>query len=450
MTLKGLFFICSLASMISPQVYSAQLTAHAVSDNELDARAESLRRLAESIQVRVSGETLVLNQFKDNKATQELVDSVKTSTDLTLLGAEVFVTKTKDGYRAEAKIDTEKSFNLYLTRIEAEKKILDSQIIFFNQQETDLARLSSANELIPKLSSHIENYLLATMLSIKPEKGEATQSSQWMADLSNKSQSLLTMNEFVNKLAASKVTEPQLAALLLVRGINQENVYTCPIMKSNGSWLNQNNRLHLEISKLLYLSAQNKEKAQYFLIGHTDKDTSSITYQLSDVYGKTLLKNQVNYLLPRPTWQKERTQKNAVLTLINYEFKDKSGKLIPENITTKKEIYSLIQQNVLNNQSLVMVDPCRPIEKLSHTAMSNAYGVSSFISMNISGSLSTFVLRPDPKEHEFALAKVTFQQTDLNEPSKMSNKNTVGKKFPVLEANNALISAVEIALKKLN
>jgi len=450
---KILIFSCLFASLISPQAFSTQLSAHAVADNEIDARAESLRRLAESIQVKVSGETLVFSQFKDNKATKELADSVKTSTNLTLLGAEVFVMKTKQGYRAEAQIDTEKSFNLYLTKIKAEKLILDNLIVFFKQQKTDLAKFTSANELIPKLSSHIEDYLLATMLSIKPQKEKAKQIPKWMTDLSEKSQSLLIMSDLVKHLASSTITEPQLAALLLVDGIEQENVYTCPIFQENGSWLNQNDMLNFEISKLIPSSTKNKEQAQYFLLGNAvknDKKSTSISYQLIDVNGKSLQKNQVSYVLPRPTWQTQPMQINTVLASITYEFKDKIGNSIPENITTKKQLYTLVEQNILDNKSMVLADPCRPIGQLSHTALTNAYGVSSFISIAIAGNLSTFVLRPDPKEHEFALAKVTFQQTDLNKPNNMNNKNAVGKKFPVLDPNSALISAVEMAFKKLH
>ena len=442
-----------LTSLISSQTFSAQLSAYAVSDNELDARAESIRRLAESIQVKVSGETFVFSQFKDNKATQELVDSVKTSTDLTLLGVEVFLMKTKQGYRAEAQIDTEKSFNLYLTKIKAEKQLLDNKIVFFHQQKTKLGKFSYANELIPQLSAHLEDYLLATMLSVKPQINKIAQIPQWMTDLSKKSQSLLVMSDFVKQLASSTITEPQLAALMLVNGIAHENVYICPILQTDGSWLQPNQRLHLEINKLLALSAQSKETAQYFFIGHADKNeqnTSSISYQLFDTSGKALQKNQVNYSLTRPVWQTQPTRKNSVLTSIKYEFKDKTGKLIPENITTKKQLYTLVEQNILNENYLIVVDPCKPVSQLSPYALTNAYGVTSLISISIAGSLSTFTLRPDPKEHEFAQAKISYTKQDLNELNKIKNKTSLGKKFPVLTPESALISAVETALKKFN
>lgn len=450
--LKFLIFIFVCFSLISPQSFSAQLSASATSENELEARAESLRRLAESIQVSVSGEAIVFTQFKDNEATQELVDSVKTSTNLTLLGVEVFVKKTKLGFRAEAQIDTEKSFNLYLTKIKAEKQILDNQIIYFRQQKTDLDKLVTAYELTPMLSSHIEDFLIATMLSVKSQKGETKKIPEWMADLSNKSQTLLSVKDFIKQLASSAITDSKVAALMLVNSITQKSVFTCPIFKKNGAWLAYNDPLNVEIRKLLTSPAQSKDKAQYFLIGHSDNNANpatSISYQLYDSSGEPLQKNQVNYLLSQPTWQTQPIQKNAVLTSINYEFKDTAGKLIPENITTEKQLYTLVKQNILNNQSMVATDPCRPIEQFSNIALANAYGASSFLSMKIAGNLSTFVLRPDPKEHQFALAKVTFQQSDLTGQKVMSNRSAVGKKFPVLDANNALISAVEIAFKKL-
>jgi hypothetical protein len=448
-----LVLIALLTTCISPQSYSAQLSAHAVADNELDARAESLRRLAESIQVKVSGETFVYSQFKDNKATQELADSLKTSTDLTLLGAEVFIMKTKQGYRAEAQLDTKKSFNLYLTKIKAEKQLLDNQISFFTEQKTDLAKFISANNLIPKLSSHIEDYFLATMLSAEPQQSETSKVPQWMSDLSNKSQSLLNISYYVKQISSASITDPQLAALLLVENIQQEDVYTCPILQENGSWLNMNNRLNFEINKLLPLATKSKEKAKYFLLGHATKaenQSTTISYQLVDVAGKSLKKNQVSFVLSNPTWQSQPKQKNAVLTSINYEFKDKTGNLLPENITTEKQLYTLAEQNILANQTMVIAEPCRPVDGLSHSALANAYGATSFISIGIAGNLSTFTLRPDPKEHEFALAKVTFEETDLTGLAKISNKSVLGKKFPVLEPNTALISAIEIAFKKLN
>jgi hypothetical protein len=442
-----------LASMVSPRVWSLQLSAHATSDNELDARAESLRRLAESIQVNVSGETLISSQFKDNVATQELVDSVKTSTDLTLLGAEVNVMKTKEGYRAEAKIDTQQSFNLYLTKITAEKQLLDSKITLYKQQKSDLAKFPLANDLMLNLSLHIKDYLVATMLTVKPSKNEPVKTPLWMDDLSSKSQWLITLSDYINQLTSSTITKPKLAALMLVKDIKQENVYTCPIFQKNGSWLNENKSFNFEISKLLPLSSQSKEQAQYFLIGRAvevNRKSTSISYQLFDVNGKAHQKNQVNYALSHPMWQKKPIQNDAVLTSIHYEFKDKVGNAIPENITTKKQLYTLVEKNILNNKTLVVEDPCRPIEQLSSAALTNAYGVSSFISIKVAGKLGTFVLRPDPKEHEFALAKVTFQQTDLNSQNNISNKSAVGKKFPVLEPNDALMLAVDVAFKKLN
>ncbi len=98
---------------------------------------------------------------------------------------------------------------------------------------------------------------------------------------------------------------------------------------------------------------------------------------------------------------------------------------------------------------LIKEDPCRPVAHLPLSALIYAYGAESLASINISASLSTFVLRPDPKEHEFALAKVTYQQQGLLDPEQVEHKAAVGKKFPVLEPNHALMNAVEIALKKL-
>ncbi|KGJ97235.1 hypothetical protein [Thalassotalea sp. ND16A] len=453
MKCKFLFVVFVVINLCSNLAQATQLSANATSESETDARAEALRRLAESIQVKVSGETLVTSQLKNNVATQELVDSVNTSTDLTLLGAEVFVMKTKQGYRAEAQIDTEHSFNLYLTKIKAEKQLLDSQITLYQQQKIDIAKFTLANDLMPKLSLHIKDYLIASMLAPKPKQTEQVKTPTWMADLSNKNQWLLSLNDYVKQLTDSVISDPKLAAFILVSGIELEGVYTCPMFQDNGSWLIEKNILSHEINQALPSVSQSKEQAQYFLIGHavkTENQATFISYQLVDVNGAPIQKNAVNYVLTVDNWLTQPKKDDAVLTTIAYEFKDKEGKVIPENFTTEKQLYTLAEKNILKSQSLVVEDPCRPIQQLSPSALTNAYGVGSVISITVAGNLSTFVLRPDPKEHEFVLAKVTYQQTDLSKPGQVQNKTSVGKKFPVLEPNDALIAAVETAFKKLN
>ncbi len=454
MGIKSISFTFLVLSFIANDLFAAQLSAVATAENELDARAEALRQLAESIQVNVSSQTLVSSQFKDDVATQELVDTVKTSSDLTLLGAEVFVMKTKQGYRAEAQLDTEQSFNLYLTKIKAEQVLLDTQIASYKEQTTNLAKFALANEITLQLSSHIKDYLVATMLAVKPDpkQGEQMKAPTWLQDLASKNQWLITLNNFLDALATSDITDPKLGALMLVKGISQQGVFTCPIFQENGSWLSKNNVLSYEIDKKLTQPSLSKKQASFFLIGHANKSTSSgttISYQLVDTNGQVQHENHINYMLNKPSWQSQPQIENAVLASIAFEFKDKAGNKIPSNITTTEQLYTLVEKNLLNKKQLITEDPCRPIKQLAPLALSNAYGTESLISINISGSLSTFVLRPDPKEHEFALAKVTYKQQNLFNTAQVENRTAVGKKFPVLDPNDALMNAVEIALKKL-
>jgi len=440
-------------SFTSTPLYAAQLSTVATADNELDARAEALRQLAESIQVKVSSQTLVSSQFKDNVATQELVDSVKTSTDLTLLGAEVFVMKTKSGYRAEAQLDTEQSFNLYLTKIKAEQTLINSELKAFEQLTSDVDKFVRATKLISQLNFHIKDYLVATMLVVKPEIKHETEQPKWLADLANKNTWLINLTQYLTKIKASTVTDIRLAALLLTEGIEQKKVYTCPIFKENGSWLKESNLLYYEINNSLPTISNDKNKAKYFLIGHlttNEKGKTIVSYQLQDQSSNILQQTHVNMPLKKASWQTQPKQDNNVLLSIDYQLKDKSGKVLPTDITTQQQLYTLAQQSVLRNKSITKPEQCRSMSKLSLAALTNAYGTSDQISLKISAEISTFVLRPDPKEHEFALAKVTYQQVDLMNPNEINNKAAVGKKFPVLEPNNALLAAVEMAFKKLN
>jgi len=439
-------------SFSSNNLFAAQLSTVATADNELDARAEALRQLAESIQVNVSSQTLVSSQFKDNVATQELVDSVKTSTNLTLLGAEVFVMKTKNGYRAEAQLDTEQSFNLYLTKIKAEQTLINSEIKAYELLTSAVDKYVHATKLISQLNIHITDYLVATMLAVKPKVDRETEQPKWLADLANKNTSLINLAQYLTKIKASTITDIKLAALLLTEGIEQEQVYTCPIFKENGSWLKESNLLYYEINNSLPTISNDKNKAKYFLIGNlttNEQGKTTVSYQLQDQHSKVLQQTHVNIPLKKASWQTQAKQENNILLSIDYQLKDKSGKLLPSDITTQQQLYTLAQQSVLKNKSITKSEPCRAMSKLSLSALTNAYGTSNQISLKISAEISTFVLRPDPKEHEFALAKVTYQQIDLMNPNDVKNKAAVGKKFPVLEPNDALLAAVEMAFKKL-
>lgn len=418
------------------------LTATAQAPTSKLARADALKQLAESIQVSVSGSTLVENQLKNNEYTNSLSEQIKTSTDITLLGVELSEQQNELGYAVTARLNTQTSFFSYLQKIQLESQTIQNLQSEFERTTNESQKLTLAHDSVTKLVIHLKDYLLAGLLA------DESAPSDWSANLQRE---VVQLSKFQNYLFSTKNTpqaNPQIVASLLALGVEKTGVLSCPILNHNGSKLGTSHPL----SKALQLKVgkgYNEQSASYFLVSlvtSLDKNGAKVTAFLVDKNGAIVQQQKAIFMGQLSDWVTPPGSPQSKLLVTQFSMDDEPEIINSNYIARVKERVATV---INEKHGYIQASPCLPIQLLENNVIKNYYGVNQIATVNINAKIGRFFLRPDPKEHLFALANITYTEVDVQSGEALVRKMTEGKKFPVLDEHEAILEAVSISLKKL-
>tara|TARA_R110002167_G_scaffold88509_7_gene238699 strand:- start:13421 stop:14740 length:1320 start_codon:yes stop_codon:yes gene_type:complete len=418
------------------------LTATAQSSTSKLARADALKQLAESIQVSVSGSTMVENQLQNNEYTNSLSEQIKTTTDITLLGVELSEQQNETGFVVTARLNTQTSFFSYLQKIQLEYQTIQHLQSELEQTTNESQKLTLAYNSVNKLVAHLKDYLLAGMLA--DESGP----NDWSANLKPNVVLLNKLQNYLFEIKNQTQNNPEIVATLLTLGIEQVGVLNCPIIANSGSRLVAthplSNALQQKVGK-----GYNEESASYFLVSvatQLDKDNARITAFLVDKSGAIVQQQQAKFVVKLSDWQPQTPSSHSKLLVTQFSI-DNLSEPIADTYTAR--VNERVSTAINSKQSFKQPSPCLPVHLVENQAIKNYYGVNHMATVNINAKIAHFFLRPDPKEHLFAMANIIYTEVDVQSGEELVRKMAEGKKFPVLDENEAILEAIDIGLKKL-
>jgi len=346
---------------------------------------------------------------------------------------------------------------IYIQKLQSERSYLNELLVKHDALIEENNKLASALFIRKQLNIHLENYKKLELIS----QGKRQYSSDvphifpWQNDKENKQQALAKLQTYIQPFYALPTKDPKRAALLIASGFTQPNIYTCPILEENGSWLKRTHPLYQEIMQVLPPTNQDKQKATHFLIGKVvsnDNGHSKINYQLVDEKNSAISSQQINFIFEQAIWGNHGIPEQKVLLDIDSTLKARPNG--PNTIhasahSLNETLYQLVGEKLLPNQNVIAVDPCKPIALFSNDALHKAYGTYGLVSVKISGKISTKVSWPDPIEHQVAHVEVNVQHRDINGAVQMRAQHAMAKHYPVVTPYDGLLAATEKALTKL-
>jgi hypothetical protein len=236
-------------------------------------------------------------------------------------------------------------------------------------------------------------------------------------------------------------------ATLLTLGINDNEVLTCPIFAYDGSTLAASHPLFNALSKQLS-NGYDEKTASYYLVSlasHLDNNTM-ISAFLLDKNGSIVQQQKAKMFIEKSNWQNQSEATNTKLLIINFAVENFSD-IAPDNYVSRVKERVLTALN--SEQKYKQSSPCFPIHLFENQAIKNYYGVNKMATIDINAKIGRFILRPDPMEHLFAAANIIYSEIELQNGEELVRKMVEGKKFPILDENEAMLEAIDIGLKKL-
>ena len=347
-----------------------------------------------------------------------------------------------------------------VTHIQTHIKQIESEQISINQRLKKhegliqkYNKLASALFISKQLNIHLENHKTVALLS-KSLYGPETVANnriKWEDEIKNEQLELSKLQTYIQSAYAQPTTDPKWAAILLSNNINQLDIYTCPLFEQDGSRLTATHPIYHEIIRTLFSANQDKKRAKYFFSAQAKTDNqgdSEVNYQLVDKKSNIILTKKIYFTFQKSEWERNNIQVHDVLLDIDTNL---TAQLTEPSLSdsSEEELYQLVSQTLPANKHFIAVDPCRPITQFSNHALSKVYGVSSLMSVKVSGRIRTKVTWPDPKEHQVAQVVVNFKYLDLYNTVQINEQQSEARHFPVLNPYNALLAATEKALIKL-
>ncbi len=347
-----------------------------------------------------------------------------------------------------------------ITHMQELKQQIGSEQTFINQRlkkheglTEKYKKLASALFLSKQLKIHLENHKTVALISKTFYGPEAVVNNTiaWDDKIESEQQELSKLQEYVQLAYAQPTTDPKRAAILLLNNINQLDIYTCPLFDQDGSKLTATHPIYHEVMRSLLSVNQDKKRAKYFLSAQVKTDSqgdSEVNYQLVDKKSNVILAKKINFTFEKTDWESNNIQVQDVLldidTNLTVQFAEPSL-----SYSSEERLYQLVSKTLPANKHFIAVEPCRPIAQFSNHALSKVYGVSSLMSVKVSGRMRTKVTWPDPKEHQIAQVVVNLQYRDLYNTVQINEQQSEARHFPVLNSYNALLAATEKALIKL-
>jgi len=455
------------------------IQAHTTALTEHEARLQVFQQLTLQFQEVASKTSLIEAYQQDKDVSPQLVEKTLGLTTFKWQGVDVITHKVPEGFAATAALDYTAMLSFQKELQESEPTIKEELVRY--QQSTELEKIRLAGQLITQLNQHLQQYVIfKTLTGI-----DNTQlNNDELSYLKSHTTTLYELTNFIETIKARTTHEPKVVAALLFSALQTnntpslQNIITCPIFSEEGSWLPLSKPIYREVNQLLN-SSSNLTEPQYWLvakaqtkplsstpqlspknnIGNTSAGSHSpnsvppnsvaIEYQLIDRENNSLLKQTFNVIVDESSWEFHTPQLDSVLATIEYDFKNLKGEPILKSPETSRQLYALLKQQLGNSKSVIEQDRCRSIAGLNSEAIIKTYGATELANIKISGQISTFTLRPDPKEHEFALVNITYTLKDLFNPQWESQRKFIGKQYPIGIEHEAFIAATNNAFRKL-